>query len=40
MKKTKALTCESAVAVHTHTHTHTHTLIILNNKKGRGDYNE
>ena len=31
---------ENLVAVHTHTHTHTHTLIILNNKKGRGDYNE
>ena len=29
---------ENLVAVHTHTHTHT--LIILNNKKGRGDYNE
>ena len=31
---------ENLVAVHTHTHTHTHTLSILENKQGRGDYNE
>ena len=25
--------------LHTHTHTHTHTLIVLNNKKKRGEDN-